>query len=152
MLASIVVAGAFGGWLFARKSARAVASAERLASETGSAGQNGELSGKMRLLDRRGFQRRWREVVVRRRADGSLWATLYRPRRAASFDLSGTRVTGRRDAQPLEKWWFAGPAVLIAAGDLGPVEFGFGTSAEADAAQSVLGTTPASDRDGRVAE
>jgi hypothetical protein len=39
MLASIVVAGAFGGWLFARKSARAVASAERLASETASAGR-----------------------------------------------------------------------------------------------------------------
>lgn len=138
-LTVVIVAGLLGGLLLGRKSKRAVENAKRLANETGPQAKQGELAAKMRILDARGLKRRWREIVVRRGADGSLRATPYRPRVAASFDLSETRAMGLRKASAFEKWWFAGPTVLLADGDLGPVEFGFGTAVEVAEAARLFG-------------
>ena len=96
-----------------------------------------DVPGKMRLLDRSGLGRRWREGHIVRTDDGVVFRPR-KPRLAASFDLSGTRAVGTRRAKPLEKLWFAGPTVLTAQGDLGRIEFGFGGSAYLDPAKSLL--------------
>jgi hypothetical protein len=143
VLIPVVVGGLVGAVLFQRKSRRAVASAQRLAVDNSGpqavAAPPGKLSAKMRLLEARGVRARWREVVIQRTENSALSATPYRPRVAASFDLSATRATGIRDARPGEKWWFAGPIVLLADGELGAIEFGFGTVSEAASAARVLG-------------
>jgi hypothetical protein len=96
-----------------------------------------DVPGKMRLLDRSGLSRRWREGHIVRTDNGVVFRPR-KPRLAASFDLSGTRAVGTRPAKPLEKLWFAGPTVLTAQGDLGHIEFGFGGSAYLDPARSLL--------------
>ena len=134
--------------LFHRRSNRAVDAAERLGTGAGNAHGAAELQAKLRLLRARGLRRRWRQVVIRRTDNGGLLATPYRPRVAASFDLSETRATGRRDARRAERWWFSGPTVLLADGDLGPIELGFGTVSEFAVAARVFGRADLAERVG----
>lgn len=134
LLAAVIA----GRALFGRKSARAVRQAAALEGDDSSSDVQAQLSAKMRLVDAGLLEGRWREVVIRRSASGALIAKPYRPRAARSFDLSNTFVTGCRRARSAERWWFAGPMVLTAVGDLGPIEFGFGTAAEAASAEIVL--------------
>lgn len=101
-----------------------------------------EFPAKLRLLDAKGWRGRWREVVIRRDDAGRVTANPYRPRRAASFVLTGTRAVGIRPARPFERWWFAGRDVVQCDGDLGGVELGFGTAAEAASAARVLAHDP----------
>ena len=122
------------------KSRRAVRDALGLASSEGSGPAVSALPCKLRLLHASGWRGRWREVVIRREAGGSLVARPYRPRPGAPLDLSGTRATGTRKALPTEKWWFRGPIVLIARDEeLGDVEFGFGADDVLCAAAEVFG-------------
>lgn len=104
-----------------------------------------ELPAKLRLVDAKGWRGRWREVVIRRDDAGRFTANPYRPRRAASFDLAGTRAVGIRPARPFEQFWFAGRDVVQCDGSLGRIELGFGTAAEAESAARVLAHDPAGD-------
>jgi hypothetical protein len=120
-----LVGGCVAHWLLLRKARNQ----DQQASAALAGGRTVVISGKMRLRGRRGWNGRWREVVIECSTNGHINAKPFRPRLAARFDLSQTRSTGARDARSFEKWWFAGPVVLLADGNLGPIEFGFGTAA-----------------------
>lgn len=98
-----------------------------------------EVPAKLRLLDHFGLRGRWREGLLFREGDRLLFRPR-RPRRAKTLDLSGLMTAGTRPAKPMEKWWFAGPTVLLAAGNLGTVEIGFASDDYLDLAHDLVGS------------
>lgn len=82
---------------------------------------SGVLPLAMKLLDERGLERRWRHGILTVENGTPIFAPAP-PRRARSFDLTGTTVVGSRDSRLLERWWISGP-IITAVGPLGSIEF-----------------------------
>lgn len=116
-LLGAAIAAAVCGWFISRRNT----DRQRSASQ----GDDFDVPAKLRLLDRRGLAGRWRDGVLYR-SDGTLWFRPRRPRVGHHIDLSGSTITGSRDARLSEKWWFAGRQVLQLDGPQGRLEVATG--------------------------
>jgi hypothetical protein len=96
-----------------------------------------EVPAKLRLLQRQGYGGRWREGFVYRH-DGKAMFRPRKPRGGPRLDLSGTKITGSRIAEPRESWWFAGHKVLLLDGRLGPFEVASGNDEYVELAGKVF--------------
>ena len=95
---------------------------------------------KLRLLDRWGWGRRWREGMMHIK-DGRLRFRPRRPRIARRFDLSRTSVLRRRPAAAKELFWFGGREVLVASHpELGNLEMETANEPYAELARLLLAT------------
>ena len=96
-----------------------------------------EVDTKLRSLDSSGFHRRWREGLLCR-IDGELLFRPRWPRLSKTIDLARFELTSSRRSTPTEKWWFAGPTVLIGSGTVGAVELGFGSDDYVEIARDII--------------
>lgn len=120
-IVALVVGGVLADATIGRAWRARLSSRQQAAEE----GYEFDVPAKLRLLEHSGVRGRWREGILYRDG-GKLMFRPRRPRRAQTLDLSGLVRTGTRPAKQREKWWFAGPTVLLATGNLGAVELGFG--------------------------